>query len=77
MVGCFYADEIVYTVDVDSLVRQWCVLEGTCLKSYPLQTSADNNQEDVRNFFNHKEKVLACALARDGLHCVMAFEESA
>lgn len=40
LVGCFYCAAHIYTLDTDSLVRQWCLKRGNCLRSYPLEIHA-------------------------------------
>lgn len=39
LAGCFFHPTmfVVFTVDVNSLVRMWCLRTGECLRSYPLE----------------------------------------
>ena len=43
LVGCFYQPSTlkVFTVDVNCLVRMWCLRSGECLRSYPLELEPD------------------------------------
>ena len=63
LIGCFINTGAgrMFTVDIDCLIRQWDLLSGLCIRSYPLekpsqpgdQATIDNNL----NYFKHRHQI--------------------
>ena len=54
----------VFTLDVDSLLRQWSLQTGQCIKSFPLEILQQNQtcNDETEIAYNHKAKIQACAM---------------
>lgn len=68
----------MFTVDIDCLIRQWDLLSGVCIRSYPLekptqpgdQATIDNNL----NYFKHRHQIQAIQLSPDQRVIAVAFQ---
>jgi len=76
LIGCFFVptSNHVYTLDVDSLIRQWSVQSGVCVKSYPLEILTETAKTNLCENFQHTHKIQAAALADDYMNLAVAFE---
>ena len=57
LIGCFLSLKTarMFTVDIDCLIRQWDLISGDCIRSYPLekpsQAGDQNNMDNnLKNF---------------------------
>ena len=59
LAGCFFHPETlnVFTVDVNCLVRCWCLKTGQCIKSYPLEIVSEHAQTGDLSAFRHRNKI--------------------
>ena len=76
LVGCFYAKDHlqIFTVDNHSLVRQWDLISGDCIKSYPLQIAQSSTSTEAKNPFKHSAIIQACKVDSESRYLLVAFE---
>ena len=56
LIGCFFCVESarMFTIDRHSLIRQWDLITGLCVRSYPLEKpSAAGDQNSMDNNLSH------------------------
>ena len=74
LVGSFFISEFcqIITVDIDCLIRIWCLRKGVCIRSYPLELpkSKDNTDED----FKSRLKIQRATLSECNKILVVSFE---
>lgn len=49
LIGCFLNCEAarMFTIDIDCLIRQWDLLTGRCIRSYPLEKPSQANEQNT------------------------------
>ena len=62
LIGCFLNCEAarMFTIDIDCLIRQWDLLTGRCIRSYPLEKPSQANEQNtstnnLSHFKQHKQ----------------------
>ena len=80
LIGCFVntSSARMFTVDVDCLIRQWDLITGICVRSYPIEkpsaagdkSNADNNLA----MFKARNQIQAVALSPDQRTIAVAFQ---
>ena len=79
LIGCFINTNSarMFTVDVDCLIRQWDLITGICVRSYPIEkpsaagdkSTGDNNLA----MFKARNQIQAVALSPDKRTIAVAF----
>jgi hypothetical protein len=77
LVGCFYCYEqrVVFTVDKHSLVRQWNLVDGVCVKTYLLEvTTSKGVQGETKSAFQPASEIRLCTLDDEFKFLLVVFE---
>lgn len=79
LIGCFINVKAgrMFTIDIDCLIRQWDLLTGKCVRSYPLEqpTAANEQNSGTNNLsnFKHRNQIQTVKLDSDMAVIVVAF----